>query len=448
MSYAALIPFMILIICFAGLRLSLARSSFLALLTGSLLTQTVFQANDGVWSTAAHKTLVMMYEIGFILVGAFFFLETAQKTGIIESFARMVRAIASDRGIQGVLVTFPLALMVEGSSGFGTPLLVIAPILMALEFEPTLCALLPLLNLMMGIPFGALGTPTRLGFPGADPSYGIFMALSPFVFLTPQATLFLIRGKIDFAASIWALTLSFVYYFMGRYFSAQGPELGALGPAFITFGYGLITSRIFFSGSRNGTRFDLKGVIIYGLLLFTLWLGKRMFMDQQIPELGIRVFNPGLVFLVFSLVILATHKGIPLKRVAKAAAQRSKGTLTVLLCMTFLIQQLRANGGLEQLTRALPGTLLKEGTPILGWIGSIFSGTSTLSNLLFSKVVDPDAYVPLAAGSAVGVPLAFQTIVALKNLLHHRLSEKELLLLLAPMSLATLVLLTLLQMNH
>jgi lactate permease len=452
MSYAALIPFMILIICFAGLRLSLARSSFLALLTGTLLTQTVFQATDTVWNTTASKTFIMMFEIGFILVGAFFFLETARRTGVIDSLARLIKGISHDRAVQGLLVTFPMALMVEGSSGFGTPLLVIAPILMALDFEPELCAALPLLNLIIGIPFGALGTPTRLGFPGADPAHGIFLALSPFVFLAPLLTLFLISRKHrstipPWRLALWSLSLSGVYLLSGWAPSSEGPELAALSPAFFTFGYGLLSSRILFSGSGRDPRFDLKGVLIYGLLLFVLWLGKRTFMDQLIPGFGVRIFNPGYVFLGFSGVILLTHKGVRTSEVTAAAWLRSKSTLTVLACMTFLVQQLRANGGLDQLTRALPSTLLKEFAPFLGWMGSIFSGTSTMSNLLLSKVVDPSAYVALAAGSAIGVPVAFQTIVALKALLHNRVTEWQLVRILAPISLGALALLIVFQMN-
>jgi hypothetical protein len=70
-----------------------------------------------------------------------------------------------------------------------------------------------------------------------------------------------------------------------------------------------------------------------------------------------------------------------------------------------------------------------------------------MSNLLFSKVVDPESYVPLAAGSAIGVPFAFQTIVAMRALLQNRLSERKLLQLLAPVSFSMLLLTALLQMN-
>jgi L-lactate permease len=109
--------------------------------------------------------------------------------------------------------------------------------------------------------------------------------------------------------------------------------------------------------------------------------------------------------------------------------------------MTFIVQQLRANGSLELLTRSIPPVLLSEGSPLLGWIGSIFIGTSTMANLLLSKVVDPIQYVPIAAGSAIGVQLAFQSVVAMKSILHDRLSEKRIFLLIAPLSLSCILLL-------
>jgi L-lactate permease len=111
--------------------------------------------------------------------------------------------------------------------------------------------------------------------------------------------------------------------------------------------------------------------------------------------------------------------------------------------MTFLVQQLRANGSLELLTRSLPEALLSGATPVLGWLGSIFVGTSTMSNLLLSKVVDPIRYVSLAAGSAIGVQLAFQSVVAMKSILHDQLSEKRIFLLIAPLSLTYVLLLCL-----
>ena len=109
--------------------------------------------------------------------------------------------------------------------------------------------------------------------------------------------------------------------------------------------------------------------------------------------------------------------------------------------MTFLVQQLRANGSLDLMTRSLPSSLLDHGVPVLGWLGSIFVGTSTMSNLLLSKVADPIHYTALASGSAIGVQLAFQSIVAMKSILHDRVSEKRLFALITPLSTGFILLL-------
>jgi lactate permease len=442
MSYAALIPFFVLFVSFAGLRIPLTYASFVALLTGSVLTQTLFQATDAVWQLALTKTLEMMVEIGLILLGAFFFLEAGKKTGVIDSLANLVRAITPNRMIQGVLVTFPLELIVEGSSGFGTPLLVIAPILLALDFDIKLCAVLPFISCIIGIPFGALGTPTRLGFPGFNPTEGTFLALAPFVFIAPLLTVLLIARGTALKEMLFSLALSLIYFFVGREFTHHGPELSALGPAFFTFGAGLLGAQIFFS-SKTRKKFDLKGIIVYGILLFCMWGGKQIFMDRLIPGSHIRIFNPGFVFIVFALIILATHQTIPIRPVIQDTLARSKRTLIVFFCMTFLVQQLRANGSLELLTHALPGPLLDHGASIIGWMGSMFVGTSTMSNLLLSKVVDPVKYVALASGSAIGVQLAFQSVVAMKSILHDRLNEKQLFTLIAPLSIGFVLILSL-----
>jgi len=443
MAYAALIPFAILFLCFAGLRLPLTHASFISLLVGTGLTGTLFQATPAVWNLALSKTFQMMMEIGLILLGAFFFLEVAKRTAIIDSLAQLIRAISPNRLIQAVLVTFPLSLMVEGSSGFGTPLLVIAPILLALEFKIEQCALLPLVSFIIGIPYGALGTPTRLGFPDAEPSFDIFMAVSPFIVITPILTLFLITRRPPLRIILWTLSLSAIYFLAGRPFAASGPELAALGPAFATLVWGLVTTRVFFRSEETSRRFELKGVTLYGGLLMVLWLGKRIFMDQLIPGTSIRIFNPGYVFLLFGAFLIGTHSHVVLGSVVKDTFNRAKRTLAVLFCMTFLVQQLRANGSLELLTHSLPPFLLGSGAPFLGWLGSIFVGTSTMANLLLSKVVDPVRYVSIAGGSAIGVQLAFQSVAAMKSILHDRLSEKQIYRLILPVSLGYILLFSL-----
>jgi L-lactate permease len=411
-----------------------------ALLAGTSLTLGLFPQVPHLWTTVLGKTLTLTFEIGFILIGAFFFLETAKRAGTLDSLASLVRNVSPNRLVQGILVCFPLTLLVEGSSGFGTPTLVIAPILLALGFELHLCALLPFLICVVGVPYGAMGTPTRLGFGSGAPTSGIFAGMIPVVVLTPLLASFFLSKEWRIRETLWVLSLSAIYVVSGIPIAKTGPELAALGPAFFTFVYGLLSARILFPNARK-VRSKWSGLLTYGALLSTMAIGKGVLLDRKFPGTDIRLFNPGMIFLLFALFLTPKiRKGESLRSVLAATFVRSKRTLFVFLCTTLLVQQLRLNGSIELLTRAFPDLILESGLPLIGFLGSVFVGTSTLSNLLLSAGIDPSGHAALGVGSALGVPLAFQSVVAVRSVLHDRLSEREIYLRILPVSIGLVLL--------
>ena len=433
--------------------MALTHASLIALLACTLLSGTVFHSTTEIWNASLLRTGEFLAEIGIILVGAFFFIEVAQRNHILTSLAGLIREVSKDRIIQGILVTFPMELMVEGSSGFGTPLLIIAPLLLALHFPIELCVLLPFVNIVNGIPFGALGTPIRLGFPGSSIHLAseVSLLLLPFAWIGPFLTYGLIWMKDPESKTsphshwkrvLWVILLGTVFSGTSIFVAKIGPEFPALAGGFFTFVFGVISGKLFFSENHTPLHFfqHRRGIAVYGLLLITLWLGKQFWMDRLIPETHIRMFNPGLIFIFFGVVLMMIYQPKSLGESIRHSLLRSKRTLLVFFCMTFIVQQMRMNGGLEKLTSAIQDSfcgpsLLTFGVPILGWLGSILVGTSTVSNLLLSRIVDPSFYAPLAVGSAIGVQLAFQSITAMKSILNDRINEKTIFRLLAPLSL-------------
>jgi lactate permease len=462
MNAIALLPFAILFVCFAGLRMALTHSAFLALLVSTVITQTLFHATPEIWNAAIVRTLEITFEIGLILLGAFLFIETAHETDVIDSLARLVQKISPSRIVQGLLVSFPLTLMMEGSSGFGTPLLIITPILMALNFPLALCAILPFINFPVGIPFGALGTPIRLAF--ADPnlvSHSTFLLLAPFAIISPFLTYAYIHHflpeKITWRSLFWTLLVGLIYFTVSFYVSKQGPEFPALAAGFFTFVFGLVSAPYFFPFSDRPSFVEVflserRGLTTYAFLLLTLWLGKQFFMDRPIPGTHVRLFNPGLIFIFFATALHLFFNPGSFVELIHSTLNRAKKTLFFFFCMTFLVQELRYSGALEHLTHALPLFFLQTGVPILGWLGSVFVGTSTVTNLLFAPIVDPSFHAALAAGTAVGVQLAFQAIIGVHSVLVHRadselkssvISEARLLGFLTPLSLGFVIFLVL-----
>ncbi len=464
MAYSALIPFLLLFVSFVFLRMTLVQASFIALLSSTLMTQVIFHANSLVWNVALTRTAEFLVEIGLILFGAFYFIKVARLTHVVDSLAGLVKEVSPHRIIQGILVTFPLELMVEGSSGFGTPLLIIAPILLALHFPIELCAVLPFINMVNGIPFGALGTPLRLGFPGLDAlqmkqlSYQTSLYLMPLMALGPLTTFFLIQKyeakKMLKAEALkvlfWILTLVLSYALIHLSISKTGPEFPALGAGFITFLIGVISARIFFPAESSSKGFkNKKGILVYGSLLIFMWVGTQIWMDQLITGTHIRIFNPGWVFLIMGTFLALIHPEKSAFTYFRMAISRSQNTLIVFACMTFIVQQMRQNGGLELLTSNLSSLLTTSGAPLLGWVGSIFIGTSTMTCLFLSKVVDPIYFAALSAGSAVGVQLGFQATTGMRSILHEKISEKEIFKLIAPISVGFILIVTFyLQLIH
>jgi lactate permease len=443
MTYSALIPFILMFICFVGIKIPLTNASFIALLSSSVITQTIFNASTEAWSRAMERTFEISVEIGLILLGAFFFLEVTKITGLIESLAKLIREISSNRVVQGVLVTFPMQMMVEGASGFGTPLLIVTPILMMLEFDLALCALLPLISCVVGVPFGALGTPMRLGFPiGSEVAHGTICLLLIFTLIGPLITAYLISKKLKLKEIVWVFLLAGTYSVSAYFISKTGPEFVALAPALLTFLVGMGSARILLQDEKPKAIRETRGLITYGLLLVAMWIGKQIFMDRLISGSNIRIFNPGFVFILFGFGLLAFYRSTDTLRVLRHTAERSKRTLIVFFCMTFVVQELRECGALTALNHGLPSFLINSGTPILGWIGAMFVGTSTVSNLLFSKVVDPVHFSALGAGAGIGVQMAFQSLAAMRSVIHDKLSEKEILFNIAPISILFMVITT------
>lgn len=106
-----------------------------------------------------HKTLPILW----ILFGALMLLNVLRQTGAIKRINSGFEKLSSDMRIQGVLVAYLFGALIEGVSGFGTPAMVTAPLLIALGFTPLAAVVLALVANSTPAAFGAVGTPITVG---------------------------------------------------------------------------------------------------------------------------------------------------------------------------------------------------------------------------------------------------------------------------------------------
>ncbi len=106
-----------------------------------------------------HKSLGIL----LILFGAIILLNVLKLTGAMEAINQRFCDLTKDMRLQVILIAFLLGSLIEGVSGFGTPAVVVAPLLLALGFQPIISAAIALIADSVPVSFGAVGTPIQVG---------------------------------------------------------------------------------------------------------------------------------------------------------------------------------------------------------------------------------------------------------------------------------------------
>src|SRR5208283_2329777 len=139
--------------------------------------------------------------------------------------------ISFDRRLQVLLIAFSFGAIIEGTSGFGTPVAIAGAIMVGLGFSPFDAAVLNLLANTAPVAFGAIGTPivTLAAVSGLDELSLSAMAgrqlpfvsiLIPFWLVT--TFVFMQGGKWRDAWEVWPATLcSGLSFALMQFFASQ-----------------------------------------------------------------------------------------------------------------------------------------------------------------------------------------------------------------------------------
>ena len=202
--------------------------------------------------------------IAFILFGAILLLRTMQSTGALATIKQSFLSISTDMRIQAVLIGFAFISLLESVSGFGTPAIIAAPLLLLLGFSPLAAASLALLGDTVSVTFGAAGTPLLVGLENV-PNYSEQLAW----IVGAQVTLFdIVIGSLLPLGMICVLVFGFSHqtthsklhairqsapwailigatYSLNAFVAARfvGPELTAIIAGGVTLAIGTLTAR-------------------------------------------------------------------------------------------------------------------------------------------------------------------------------------------------------------
>jgi lactate permease len=95
----------------------------------------------------------------WIVLGAMFLYTMTVITGQFEVVKESIIHISFDRRLQVLLIAFSFGAIIEGTSGFGTPVAIAGAVMVGLGFSPFQSAVLNLLANTAPVAWGAIGTP-------------------------------------------------------------------------------------------------------------------------------------------------------------------------------------------------------------------------------------------------------------------------------------------------
>ncbi len=150
-----------------ALMVVMARSATLSMgaayVVTALLALLVWGAKGAVIAAATVHGVITAITLLFIVFGAVLLLNALKAGGVLASIRQGFMDISPDRRIQVIIVAWLFGSLIEGSSGFGTPSAVGAPLLLALGFPAMASVMSMLIIQSTPVSFGAVGTPMIVG---------------------------------------------------------------------------------------------------------------------------------------------------------------------------------------------------------------------------------------------------------------------------------------------
>jgi len=142
------------------LGISAPRAAFAGVVAAFLIALAVMRMPAG----AAVSAFVFGMLSGFvgiiwIIIGAMFLYTLTLVSGKFEIVKESIIHISFDRRLQVLLIAFSFGAIIEGTSGFGTPVAIAGAMMVGLGFAPMQAAVLNLLANTAPVAYGAIGTP-------------------------------------------------------------------------------------------------------------------------------------------------------------------------------------------------------------------------------------------------------------------------------------------------
>ncbi len=256
----------------------------------SLVTATLFfGAHPELIAFSQMKGVLLSLNVLYIIWAALLLYHVVNETGAIRAIGIGIQRFSGDKAIQILIFGWIFASFLQGVAGYGVPIAVVAPLLVALGFSPVVSVAVPAIGHSWSVTFGSMGA-----------SFQALMAVSGFEssYLAPWSATLL--GMTTFLCGIFAV------YVYGGWKMVKHSLVAVLiiGAAMAGTQYILAVSGLWTLGGFGAS---LAGLCC-GLAVAKLKMYNRTPPSQTRPEMGLWWAHSAYVILI---LIVASGVMIP-----------------------------------------------------------------------------------------------------------------------------------------
>lgn len=305
--FGAVTPLLLILILMAGFRRSVVEAGAAAWGVTLLLVFLLFGGNLRLVIFSQARAGWMALEVLYIVWGALLFHAVCEGAGVVSALGIGISGGVRSRSLQVLALAWVFASFLQGAGGFGVPVVVTSPLLMAIGFPPVQAVVLPAIGHAWAVTFGSLGT-----------SFQALMTASglPAAMLAPTAALFLGVGCVLCGLLVGAMGLD------RADFVRAIPVILLIGTGMGATQYILAVNGLWQIGSLGGGLAGLVIVFVVGKLLY-----RKAPSDPGQPTIKIRAGLAAYAWLI--VVILAARLIDPIRAALQFGAWQPSFPQTV-----------------------------------------------------------------------------------------------------------------------
>jgi lactate permease len=154
----SLSPFLVILLLAAGFRRGLIRTGIIAWCWTLAVAILAFGAGLDPFIVSQTKALILAADVLLIVWGALLFCRVCEEAGVLRSLGDGLAAAVPWKSLRALVLAWAFASFLQGAGGFGVPVVITAPLLLAAGFPAGQAVILPFIGHSWAVTFGSLGS--------------------------------------------------------------------------------------------------------------------------------------------------------------------------------------------------------------------------------------------------------------------------------------------------